>query len=263
MSYKSDMHIHSWFSDGTLSPADIVKKYSWEEYGIISITDHETTEGIEQARLEGEKADLKVVTGIELPALYREKELHILGYYFDPADRALSEKLRFLAVKRKERNEKLLAALIKKGFDISGEDLLKREGQTYTGKPDFARALVKKGYVRSVADAFSPGKFLEDPEIKKIKKYKMPAGEAIELIRGAKGIPVLAHPCKIKGIGERGSAVFRENFDSLLRDLKKAGLGGLECIYPKHTEEERFFFIDEASRYHLHITEGSDFHGDR
>ena len=83
---------------------------------------------------------------------------------------------------------------------------MKREGQTYTGKPDFARALVKKGYVRSVADAFSPGKFLEDPEIKKIKKYKMPAGEAIELIRGAKGIPVLAHPCKIKGIGERGSA---------------------------------------------------------
>ena len=195
MSYKSDMHIHSWFSDGTLSPADIVKKYSREEYGIISITDHETTEGIEQARLEGEKADLKVVTGIELPALYREKELHILGYYFDPADRALSEKLRFLAVKRKERNEKLLAALIKKGFDISGEDLLKREGQTYTGKPDFARALVKKGYVRSVADAFSPGEFLEDPELKKIKKYKMPAGEAIELIRGAKGIPVLAHPC--------------------------------------------------------------------
>ena len=74
---------------------------------------------------------------------------------------------------------------------------------------------------------------------------------------------VLAHPCKIKGLGERGSSEFKSSFDGLLRELKAMGLKGLECIYPEHTDEEKFFFIDEAAKYHLHITEGSDFHGDR
>lgn len=74
---------------------------------------------------------------------------------------------------------------------------------------------------------------------------------------------VLAHPCKIKGLGERESRRFKESFGLLIKELKGIGLKGLECIYPKHTEEEKFFFIGEAAKYHLHITEGSDFHGDR
>ena len=122
---------------------------------------------------------------------------------------------------------------------------------------------IKKGYINKVSEAFEPGRFLEDPQLKEIKKYLIPAEEALTIIRDAGGIPVLAHPCKIRGIGRRGSEEFRDSFSQLLKRLRQAGLKGLECIYPDHTEEERLFFIDEAARLHLHITEGSDFHGDR
>ncbi len=263
MILKTDFHIHSWYSDGTMSPSDIVRKYSGEGYDVISITDHETTEGIPEAQEEGKKVNLKVIPGIELPTEYDGKELHILGYYFDINDKPLKAKQTFLAERRKERNALLLSAIRERGYEIEKTDLIQREGQTYIGKPNFARALIKKGYIHKVSEAFESGRYLEDPQIKKIKKYLTPAEEAITLIREAGGIPVLAHPCKIKGLGPRESLEFKESFNRLLRDLKAMGLKGLECIYPKHTEKERLFFIDEAAKLHLHITEGSDFHGDR
>ena len=195
--------------------------------------------------------------------VFEGKELHILGYHFDLKNRALTEKLGFMAEKRRERNARLLKAIREKGYEIEEQDLIFREGQTYIGKPNFARALIKKGYINKVSEAFEPGRFLEDPQLKEIKKYLIPAEEALTIIRDAGGIPVLAHPCKIRGIGRRGSEEFRDSFSQLLKRLRQAGLKGLECIYPDHTEEERLFFIDEAARLHLHITEGSDFHGDR
>lgn len=263
MNLKTDFHIHTWYSDGTLSPSEIVQKYSCERYDVIAITDHETTAGIKEAEEKGREVNLKVVAGIELPAVFEGKELHILGYHFDLKNRALTEKLDFMAEKRRERNARLLKAIREKGYEIEEQDLIFREGQTYIGKPNFARALIKKGYISKVSEAFEPGRFLEDPQLKEIKKYLIPAEEALTIIRDAGGIPVLAHPCKIRGIGRRGSEEFRDSFSQLLKRLRQAGLKGLECIYPDHTEEERLFFIDEAARLHLHITEGSDFHGDR
>ena len=263
MSYKCDLHVHSWYSDGTMSPQAIVDKYAAEEYALIAVTDHETTAGIKEAQEAGKKAELRVISGLELPTDYQGLELHVLGYYFDPEDKNLGETLDFLAQKRKERNARLLQALNDKGYDLDWEDLYQREGQVYIGKPNFARALVKKGYIETLAQAFAPGKFLEDADIKAIKKYKLKTEEAIDLIRGAGGLAVLAHPCKIKGLGERESAEFKENFRRLLAALKELGLKGLECIYPKNSEAEKFFFVGEAARLHLHVTEGSDFHGER
>jgi hypothetical protein len=162
---------------------------------------------------------------------------------------------------RRQRNEKLLEELQKMGYQLSMEDVKQRPKQTYIGKPNFARALVAKGYINQAKEAFQPGKLLESPQIKAIKREKMDAEEAITLLRDAGGIAVLAHPAKIKGIGERGSETYWENFEALLRGLKKLGLKGLECCYPIHTEEETLRFIQLAGKYHLHITEGSDFHG--
>lgn len=263
MSFKTDFHIHSHYSDGTMSPSDIVKKYIKDEFDMIAITDHEVTDGIAEAVSQAKDENIKIISGIEFSTDMDGKEIHILGYYFDPDNGQLKEQLKYLANIRKERNDRLLKALQSQGFDICERDLIQREGQTYIGKPNFARALAAKGYISNMSEAFEPGKLLESDEIKSIKREKISAAKAIEIIRNAGGIAVLAHPCKIKGIGERESSEFKENFEILLKELKKCGLKGIECIYPKHSDNERLWFIDMASKYHLHITEGSDFHGDR
>ena len=186
----------------------------------------------------------------------------MLGYKFDHENEELQEKMEELREYRKERNEKILAALQNMGYDITMEDAKQRKGQKFIGKPNFARALVAKGYVGSVKEAFAEGVFLNAPEIRAIERKKMTAEEAIKLIAQAGGMAVLAHPAKIKKIGERGSEEYWKNFEELLRSLKKMGLKGLECFYPEHTEEEQLKFAVLAGKYHLHMTEGSDYHGD-
>lgn len=261
MSYKTDLHIHTWYSDGTMSPEAIVEKYYKEEYDLLAVTDHETTEGIKPAQEACKGKNIRVIAGIELSTEYEGTELHILGYYIDPDNSCLKKCLEGLAAARRRRNEKLLKGLEELGAELAEEDLLQRPGQTYIGKPNFARALVAKGYISEEREAFLPGQFLESDKLRAVKKEKLKTEEAIAVIREAGGIAVLAHPCKIKGIGERESDLFKKNFDKLISELKKIGLRGLECIYPKHSEEERLYFITTAGKYHLHITEGTDFHG--
>ena len=262
MGYKVDYHVHSWCSDGTMKPTELVRKYHEEGYDIISITDHDGIDGIAEALIAGEALKIQVITGVELSVDFEGINLHILGYKFDHENEELQEKMEELRGYRKERNEKILAALQNMGYDITMEDAKQRKGQKYIGKPNFARALVAKGYVGSVKEAFAEGVFLNAPEIKAIEKKKMTAEEAIKLIAQAGGMAVLAHPAKIKNIGERGSEEYWKNFEELLRSLKKMGLKGLECFYPEHTEEEQLKFAVLAGKYHLHMTEGSDYHGD-
>ena len=262
MGYKVDYHVHSWYSDGTMKPTELVRDYHEKGYDIISITDHDGIDGVQEALIAGEALKMKVVPGVELATLHNGIELHILGYQFDHEDEDLLEKMEELKELRKDRNRRLLAKLQEMGYELTEADLKQRKGQKYIGKPNFARALAAKGYVSTPKEAFEPGKFLESPEAKSILREKISAGEAIEMIKAAGGMCVLAHPAKIKKIGERGSQEYWDNLDQLLRELKKLGLKGMECYYPTHTEEETLKFVVLAGKYHLHITEGSDFHGD-
>lgn len=262
MSYQVDYHIHSWHSDGTMKPTELVRKYHEEGYDIISITDHDGVDGVQEALIAGEALKIQVITGIELATIHEGRELHILGYKFDHEDEELLERLEELKKDRKDRNKKLLAKLQEMGYELTEEDLKQRKGQKYVGKPNFARALAAKGYISNPKEAFTPGKFLESPEAKAIERKKMSTEEAIKLISKAGGMAVLAHPAKIKKLGERGSEEFWTNFDQMLRQLKMMGLKGLECVYPTHSEEETLRFVTLAGKYHLHITEGSDYHGE-
>lgn len=261
-SYKVDYHIHSWYSDGTMKPTALVRQYYEEGYDIISITDHDGIGGVQEAMIAGEALKIKVISGVELAAEHHGIEIHLLGYQFDPEDPALLLKLEELRRYRDDRNKRLLSKLQEQGYDLTEEDLKQRPGQTYIGKPNFARALVAKGYISSPAEAFEPGKLLESPELKAIEREKISAAEAIDLLKRAGGMAVLAHPVKIRGLGQRGSEEFWKGLDKLLRELKKEGMAGLECFYPAHSEEEKLRLVDFAQKYHLHITEGSDFHGD-
>ncbi|MFR2966303.1 MAG: PHP domain-containing protein [Anaerovoracaceae bacterium] len=260
MSLKIDFHIHTWYSDGTMSPEEIVEKYAGEEFSTIAITDHEVTDGIREAQEAAKGKGIKVVPGIELATDMDGRELHILGYYIDEENPALQDALARLAVIRKKRNAGILKALQQQNIDIKEEDLIQRPGQTYIGKPNFARALAAKGYMDEASQAFTPGQFWSPMKSGLLKRKAFNCrGYKIDqrCRRDSRSRP----PMQDKGIGQRESEEFRRNFGDAAGRVKKAGLKGLECIYPTHSDEERVYFISMAYKYHLHVTEGSDFHG--
>ena len=258
--YKVDYHIHSYYSDGLNSPIEIVKKFHEEGYDIISITDHDGIAGLTEALNAGEALNMQVITGVEFSTDFEGKELHILGYKFDPENKELKNTCENLAKVRKERNEKLVLGLKDLGYEIDLAELEKASKTGYVGKPSMAREMCKKGYIDNPKEAFSD-KIFGSKEMESIKKEVLDSVKAIEIINNALGMAVLAHPMKIKGIGERGTDEFWENLSQIIYKLKKAGLKGIECIYPEHSLGEQHKISQLASKYHLHMTEGSDFHG--
>ena len=261
--YKVDYHIHSYYSDGTMSPVELVRKYHDEEYDIISITDHDGIGGLTEALTAGEALRIQVVTGVEFSTEYEGHGIHLLGYGFDPDNEALNVKLAELREIRRERNIRLIDKLCEMGYELSPEEVLAESPKGFVGKPVIARAMVKKGYISTVAEAFESDRIFESEEIKSIRRKKPCTDEIIHLISQAGGMAVMAHPGKIKGLGEKGTEEYRKNMDKLVRKLKKEGLKGIECFHPSHSEKEAMDFVNLAAKYHLHITEGSDFHGDK
>lgn len=260
--YKVDFHIHTNYSDGQATPVEIVKQAKALEYDMIAITDHDGVDGIKEALIAGETAGIKVVPGIELATETEEGiGLHILGYHIDAEHPRLTEVLADLRQRRDERNHKLIAVLNEMGYDISMEDLYKAQPNGFIGKPVIARALMAKGYIETQKEAFQKGQFLGSPQARAVKKVKLQASEAVELIKEAGGIAVLAHPIQTRGIGEPGSEEFYENIETIIKRLKKQGLKGMECYHPDQDHGQSMRFVALAEKYHLHITRGSDFHG--
>lgn len=287
MEYKVDYHFHSTFSDGSKRPTELVKWYKNNGYDEIALTDHDGIDGIKEAKIAGEALGIQVISGVEIStdlyADFSEKPLdvHLLGYRFDEENQELIAKLSELKKFRADRNDRLIEKLNEMGYEISYEDILNssnRSNQNYIGKPNIADALVDKGYIKNRIEAFEPGKFLESPEIKGIKKEKLHIDDAISLIRNAGGIPVIAHPMEIYQRekyfvdGIEGSERDRQNEDygkgkffewlfEELKRLKKKGLGGLECYHPSATEDDSSELVSLAEKLKLHITRGSDYHG--
>lgn len=256
MNYKVDYHMHSWFSDGTMKPTELVKMYKGRDYDVIALTDHDGVDGVYEAVIAGEALELKVIPGIEIGSSYdfegQEIELHILGYHIDTENAALKACIEKLRISRRDRNERLLAHLQGLGYDLVYEDLIERPGQDYIGKPNFARVLKRKGCApENRWDLFD-----------EVPRERISAYEAIDIIKEAGGMAVLAHPLKTKKIGDSSSEVFWKNLDLIVADLKKHGLKGMECYHPSASHEQALKLVVMAGQYHLHITEGSDFHGD-
>lgn len=258
--YRVDFHIHTTASDGEATPTEIVKRAKELEYDIIAITDHDNTDGLMEAEIAGQAVELKVIPGIEIAVVTEDGTgLHILGYNIDRNNPELVAFLSKMIENRKTRNVELFKALQDMGYDISEEDIEIGKND-FIGKPLIARAMVKKGYIKSFNDAFGRD-ILGSKQCRAIKKVKPLAGEAIEVILKAGGTPVLAHPIQTRGIGKTGSEEFFENIDKIIRRLKTQGLKGLECFHPDQNFEQSMKFVEIAEKYHLHITRGSDFHG--
>lgn len=277
----TDYHLHTYYSDGSLSPEGVVRWAGRKGLTEIAITDHDGVDGLAEARNAAARYAISVVDGVELSVRGLDREgkdgfsMHLLGYRIDPENPRLKKALEELRQYRRERNRKLLAALRAMGYEITRNDMEVRPEQDYLGKPNFARGLLKKGYIRTFDEAFAPGRFLMTDEIRSIRKKKLPAEEAIGLILEAGGIPVLAHPMKTKGLsgaprpgtrpGEPSPAAAEEErfrvLEGLLVRLKALGLKGMECFYPDHTGAETRRLVGMAKKHGFCITRGSDFHG--
>jgi len=260
---KVDFHIHTCYSDGSLTPEEIVRRYKNEGYSEIAITDHDTIDGVGEALLCGSKMGLAVVPGIEIAAIDANNvETHILGHYIDIENEELRARLEDLRAARKERNKKLIICLAEQGYPLTYAELLIGKRGDYVGKPDFGRAMVRKGYIKEAHEVFKPGKFLETTEAKSIKKEKISTNEAIRLIKGAGGRAVLAHPIQIKGFGEAGSDEYFDRIEAYVKVLAEKGLDGIEAYHPDQSDEQAVRFAMLAEKLGLAVTRGSDFHGD-
>jgi len=244
---KVDLHVHTTASDGELSPYEVMRKALREGVEILSITDHDTLEGLEGFTPEG----VIFIPGVEISARF-DKTLHILGYGINPQNDALRETLFDLQRKRSMRNEMMLERAKAIGFELSMEELQEIAGNDVIGRPHFARLMVKKGYVSSYEEAFE--KYLGKGKILYVEKEKLDPEKVIELILEAGGIPILAHPYQT---GLEG-----KELEEFIKRLKKYGLKGIEVFYPEHTDNMVEEYLKLSRKYDLLVTGGSDFHGE-
>lgn len=242
-----DLHIHTNRSDGTLTPAEVVEEAAKKGLKAIAITDHDTTDGIDEA-LEAVKGytALSVVPGIEISTEVEKTEVHILGYFIDHKIRWFLDFLVHLKNQRVIRIEKMAQKLQSLGMPMLKEDILRFSRHGSVGRPHVAQAMISKGYVKSIREAFE--KYLKIGAPAYVQRYRISPEEAIGLIKRVNGIPVLAHP----GLMGRDELIYR---------CADAGLMGLEVYYSEHTPLLVSHYMHIVKELGLLVTGGSDYHG--
>lgn len=248
-----DLHTHSTASDGQYSPSELVALAKQRGLEVLALTDHDTLDGLPEAVRAGRELGVRVLPGIELSA--REyRTFHILGYGVTPYAPALAELCRRMRARRDERVDRLLAFLAGKGIELSDNEVAEIAGGEIIGRPHFAQAMVRRGYVGTNREAFD--RYLDTEEYhEKVERGKPLVMECITAIHAAGGKSSLAHPYQI--------GIENDELDRLVGELAGNGLDAIECYYPKYTLEQEHFYLYLAEKYKLHITGGSDFHGEK
>jgi hypothetical protein len=246
-----DLHTHSTTSDGTMSPAELVKYAHRKGLSAIAITDHDTIDGIEEAVIAGEIWGIEVVPGIELSVKYHDLNVHLLGYFFDSHNNEFRCALGQLQEGRIERNKKIIINLNRLGFAIQFSELKQSAGSGQNGRPHIAKLMVEKKMVSTMDEAFE--KYLGQQGLAYASRFSYEIKEAIALIKNAGGVAVLAHPFFI----DRSM----DNFPGFVHQLSDMGLDGIEVYYPNHSRQFRKHLMVLAEKFSLLMTGGSDYHG--
>lgn len=239
-----ELHCHTTFSDGTLTPKQLVERAVAKGVKALAITDHDTISGWSEARAAAQPYGLEIVPGIELSTVYNERSMHILGFYPDPhkLEIPLTERIQG----RHRRAQKMVEKLTELGFPI---ELPPMPGTMAPGRPHIASALLAAGHVTSQQEAFQ--RFIGDHGPAYVPYEKFTAQEGIELLKSCGAVPVWAHPYLF-----RGGIV-----EEVLPDLVKAGLMGVEVYHPQHSISEERVLGELCKEYGLLMTGGSDYHG--
>ncbi len=249
---RIDLHTHTTASDGSLAPEELVQMAKQQGVTTLAVTDHDTIAGLSRARVAGEQVGVDVIPGIEISCLYGDVELHILGYFINPDDPHLAPALTRYWASREDRNPRIVQRLQELGCDLSYADVKAIAGSATVGRPHIAQALIRKGYVKSVSEAFD--RYLADDAPAYIPRLLPSPAEAIGLIRQIGGIPVLAHPVYTSRL--------KEPFEQVCATLKGLGLLGIEAIYSSHNRQQTDRYRSISRNQGLLVTGGSDFHGE-
>lgn len=246
-----DLHTHSTASDGSMSPAELVRHAKERGLAAVALTDHDTVDGIQEAIKEGKRSGVEVIPGIEISVRYKP-EMHVLGLFPD-GDNYLNIRSELLTVKkgREERNKKIINRLNELGIEITEDEVKNVAMGDITGRPHIARVLVAKGYVKTIDEAFDI--YLCKEGLAYFQRFELEPADGIKAIRKAGGVPVIAHPVFLRKS--------YDEMDKLLQELKGYGLGGIEAHYSENTKEDTGNFLRLAIKHELVATGGSDFHG--
>lgn len=248
---RIDLHLHTTHSDGSYSTREVMTFAKQAGVTALSITDHDIVEGVPEALAIGAELGIEAIPGVEISSRQGDSELHILGYFLNWTDPILAQRLTSLRDSRHTRNPKIVQRLNELGIDISYDEVRALAGTESVGRPHIARVLMEKKFVNSAKEAFDT--YLANGRPAFIDRELPEPVEAVRWILEAGGVPVLAHPTWV-----RTSA---EGLRTLLRELKEAGLGGIEVHYSTHSPSQTTEYLDLAKQCDLLVTGGSDFHG--
>ncbi len=243
----ADLHIHSFCSDGLRTPSQAVEEAHGAGLQALSLTDHDTVAGIDEAVETGRRRNIEVVPGTELSAHVREREVHILAYCFEWKNPRLADHLGFLHRHRHERGSSIVERLNSLGVEMTLEEVLGEAGASPLGRPHIAATMVNRGLVTSKEEAFD--RYLGNRAPAFVPKPYTAAQGVIELVHQIGGVTFLAHP----------GANLPE---PLLAELVDGGLDGIEVFHPSHQRTQIDYYTQIANRYGLLKSGGSDSHGD-
>ncbi len=254
---RIDLHTHSACSDGSLSPSRLIDLFKQYDVRVLALTDHDTIDGLDEARSYGRQIGVQVVNGVELsieyPSLKGRAHLHLLGLFIDDSNGELRQKLDRLRQARKRRGIKIVNKLQQLGVGISQKELDEYAAGASIGRPHIAHLLLQKGYVQSVAQAFRD--YLSKDKPAYVPKEKLKIKPAIDVIHQAGGLAILAHPISL------GYTKYPRFGEEIIK-LQALGLDGIEAYYPSHDRYFTQWLIDFAAQNDLAVSGGSDFHGD-
>lgn len=247
---RSDFHIHSYFSDGIYSPEKLVDMVIEAGLEAVAITDHDNvlSYNIAKKYIDENNINLNLVRGIEVNTMYKNTEIHILGYFPDPENDDFKELLKFQQNARIKQTKEILHLLSKKEkIDVKFEDIVKQVAPGGSiGRPHIAKAIANAGGTKSVMEAYD--KYINDKSNVYVQRKTVSPHDAVEIIYDAGGVPVIAHPYNI------------ENAQDLIKKLMQYGLRGIEAYHRRHTPAMVEYFSSMAEELGLIVTGGSDFH---
>ncbi len=245
---KIDLHIHSTASDGRLSPEDIVAKSAELGLTVIALADHDSIDGIAPAQAAAKAfPGLRIIPATEISTDVPDGEVHVLGYFVDYTDHELRSALARLRNSRQGRAQRMIKKLANLGIHVDWQRVQEIAGSGSMGRPHLAQAMLEKGYITSMKEAFV--KYIGRGCPAYVEREKMTPIEAVALVLKANGLPVLAHPFTVN------------DPEAIMAELKAAGLVGIEAYYNGYTADEINRLVSLANRYGLIATGGSDYHG--
>ena len=242
----ADLHLHTYFSDGTYSPAELVAQAQRFELRAVGLTDHDTVEGCVPTARACEAAGIEFIPGTELTAEHAGHEIHILGYCLDTENQQLLAEIGQFQRVRQNRIREMVSRLNRLNVPLEADAVFALANCRAPGRPHVARALVQAGLCGSLDEAFE--RFLKKNRPAWVPKFKMSAAHAVALLHQAGGVAVMAHP----GLNR---------CDEIIPAIVEAGLDGIECFHTKHSTATVERYLEIADRFHLLVTGGSDCHG--